>query len=319
MRRADPVIVLGTDRSGTSLVADIVRRWGAYAGPADQLMPADESNEQGYWELRSLQGFLDELLERATQLARRHTRTDESSSVGSIWEPHTRSSMRSLARDSELRGRANDLVEEMSRPGTPWFWKEPLLCHALPFWEQLWHHPTYLVTVRNPFDSARSYQQYNLPSGLAGGVSLIGYGLIRWQAMMVPVLRSLGESSRTLFVSYEGLLASPTEQCERVDDFLSHCFEDLPGSDGGVERMAGAINPRLHHQRSNEHSLGECGKASEQQLQLYDLLVRLSNDERPPIEPRAYDIDGCAAEYLTFVDAFFALFGARKCDYSLLR
>ena len=32
---SQPIIVLGVERSGTSVGAEMVHRWGAYAGPPD--------------------------------------------------------------------------------------------------------------------------------------------------------------------------------------------------------------------------------------------------------------------------------------------
>ena len=32
-----PIIVLGVERSGTSVVAEMVHRWGAYAGPSREV------------------------------------------------------------------------------------------------------------------------------------------------------------------------------------------------------------------------------------------------------------------------------------------
>ena len=32
-----PIIVLGAERSGTSVVVEMVYRWGAYAGPSEKL------------------------------------------------------------------------------------------------------------------------------------------------------------------------------------------------------------------------------------------------------------------------------------------
>ena len=36
-----PIIVVGAERSGTSVVAEMVYRWGAYAGPSEKLHKAD--------------------------------------------------------------------------------------------------------------------------------------------------------------------------------------------------------------------------------------------------------------------------------------
>ena len=47
---ADSIIVLGVERSGTSVVAEMIHRWGAYAGDQEKLHKADVHAPRGYWE-----------------------------------------------------------------------------------------------------------------------------------------------------------------------------------------------------------------------------------------------------------------------------
>ncbi len=56
-----PIIVLGVERSGTSVVAEMVHRWGAYAGPPEKLHKADAHAPRGYWEFLPLWDLLAEL------------------------------------------------------------------------------------------------------------------------------------------------------------------------------------------------------------------------------------------------------------------
>ena len=56
-----PIIVLGVERSGTSVVAEMVHRWGAYAGASETLHEADAHAPRGYWEFLPLWDLLAEL------------------------------------------------------------------------------------------------------------------------------------------------------------------------------------------------------------------------------------------------------------------
>lgn len=56
-----PIIVLGAERSGTSVVAEMVHRWGAYAGPSEKLHKADAHAPREYWEFLPLWDLLAEL------------------------------------------------------------------------------------------------------------------------------------------------------------------------------------------------------------------------------------------------------------------
>ena len=59
------IIVLGIMRSGTSLTAELVRLWGAYAGTESELWKSDASDPRGYgyMEYIPLQNLNDELLD----------------------------------------------------------------------------------------------------------------------------------------------------------------------------------------------------------------------------------------------------------------
>ena len=59
--RCRPIVVLGAERSGTSMVAEMVRHWGAYAGEPENLRKGDEHNPRGYWEYTPVWDFLVEL------------------------------------------------------------------------------------------------------------------------------------------------------------------------------------------------------------------------------------------------------------------
>ena len=48
------IIVLGVMRSGTSLTADLIRLWGAYAGRQEELWTSDASDPRGYYVLLHL-------------------------------------------------------------------------------------------------------------------------------------------------------------------------------------------------------------------------------------------------------------------------
>ena len=147
-----PIIVLGVERSGTSVAAEMIHRWGAYAGEADKLHEADEHAPRGYWEFLPLWEFLAEL--------------GEFSSGASWWDPNFPKRMKDKASDPKYRRKALELLGEMHRDGHPWFWKDPALCHFLPFWKRLWGDPVYVITVRHPLDTAVSWQRFIMPPEL---------------------------------------------------------------------------------------------------------------------------------------------------------
>ena len=56
-----PVIVLGAERSGTSMCAEMVHAWGAYAGDLADLPEPDDLNPRGRWEYLPLWDLLAEI------------------------------------------------------------------------------------------------------------------------------------------------------------------------------------------------------------------------------------------------------------------
>jgi hypothetical protein len=56
-----PVIVLGAERSDTSVCAEMVHAWGAYTGAPGELAAADELNPRGRWEYLPLWELLAEV------------------------------------------------------------------------------------------------------------------------------------------------------------------------------------------------------------------------------------------------------------------
>ena len=133
-----PIIVLGVERSGTSVVAEMVHRWGAYAGPVEKLHEADAHAPRGYWEFLPLWDLLAELGEF---------------DAGATWWDHDfQQRTKKKAADPALRKKTTELITEMNKGG-PWFWKDPALSHFLPFWKQIWGDAIYIITVRNPLDT----------------------------------------------------------------------------------------------------------------------------------------------------------------------
>jgi len=112
------ILVLGMHRSGTSLVAQLIGRWGAYSG--DKLMAANEFNQDGYWEYIPLVNFHLKLLKF----------------TNNTWyapaQEYIVDDLLSLFGDE-----ARSLVNKMDHAGRVWFWKDPRLILFLDFWTKI--------------------------------------------------------------------------------------------------------------------------------------------------------------------------------------
>lgn len=267
------IIVLGMHRSGTSLTAELVSRWGAYGSPRD-LIPPGRWNRRGYWEYAPLVRFNDCLLQ----------------AVDSKWNvpPPVESAPRlsRLARRGEYRREGLELLRRMRSAGRPWFWKDPRLAILLPFWRELWKQVTYVVVIRDPLHIAASLlERDRLP---------VSASLLLWQRYMLDILRETHAHRSTLFLDYDTLLDRAAES-ERLAKFL--------GSRPDARRpMQPAVDRTLRHHR---HKAGTDRSAlTESQAELADMLQGLAAGRRRPPPSK---LAACAAapgwrEYLIVLD-----------------
>ena len=224
------IIVLGMHRSGTSVLANLVRSWGAYAAER-ALVPADRFNQAGYWEYEPLVQFNQALL-RAVESEEMLPPLDEQAET-----------LTALSASGDYRERALGLIAAMDAGGSCWVWKDPRLAVLLPFWQPLWGRAIYVVAVRHPCEVARSlHEREFLP---------LSAGLLVWQRHVGEILARTAGASR-LFVSYERLLADPPSQCARLCRFLRAATGTIAAAADPreqIERMASAIDPAIRHQR----------------------------------------------------------------------
>ena len=291
--RKRPLFVLGVDRSGTSLVSELLFRWGAHPGDPDRLPQGDAGNPQGYWEYQPIQDFVAELV----------------NSVGcSLWDPAFKEAVRRQASDLALRARALELAAEMESPGLPWFWKEPEFVLTLPFWVELFPDAVYLITLRNPHDSALSYKKFYLPAMLEDKVRLTAYFFLRWQHFMVSIFEELKHYRPKLLVQYEELVSHPHEQCDRICRFLAAEYGDaVPSGRGGVDQMTEAISPRLWRNNGGLPFAAAPG-ASAAQKDLYAYLASHAEGGLEGFDPAHYPFPECFAEYMSNMAVFKWLF-----------
>jgi hypothetical protein len=243
-------------RSGTSVAAELLQRWGAY-GKEEALIRRDIWNERGYWEYAPLVEFNEDLLR----------------AVNSSWHippgDSGRPLLAALAQDAWFRERALRLLEEMQAAGLPWFWKDPRLSILLPFWKQVWGNVLYVVPVRDPIDIALSLQRRD-------GFS-VSRSLLVWQRYMSEILLDRDAPRAALFLSYERLLADGIGECARLTRFLEERLAiQSPDPAQRAEVMAGAIVPEL---RKNQTPVGfaQSPIATPAQKALYGMLEGLAS------------------------------------------
>lgn len=286
------IIVLGMPRGGTSLLADMVRRWGAEAGPEHDLLQADQWNPQGYWEYVPLKRLNDELL----------------ASVGANERvpPSNPALLEDKATDPYFEQKALALIAQMRASGNIWFWKDPRLAILLPFWKKLWQDVVYIVSVRHPLETIQS-QQKMASAILPSDHVPISAGLLYWQYFMLTLLQNIESSPRKLFIAYDQLIQHPTAECERLCAFLDQQCGITADPEHRIEAMNQAVNGTLRHYQTSA-ALLEAPTATQEQKDLYRLLRRKIENPAEPLHPADFPLYAGWHDYLRIIDMLLLSF-----------
>ncbi|HEX2831553.1 MAG TPA: sulfotransferase [Thermoanaerobaculia bacterium] len=183
---AQPIVVLGMHRSGTSLITEIVRALGAYAGEPGELAVADMFNPTGYWEHRDAVAIDTELLE----------------TLGANWSDRIVNadvSRLSRAQHDEALARIQTVVASLQQGG-PFVLKDPRMSLLFPLWREALGAPVCILAWRHPLAVARSLTTRDKQR--------IRISLAAWEHHYRTILRDTAGLPR-LLVSYEELLAEP--------------------------------------------------------------------------------------------------------------
>ena len=279
-----PIIVLGVERSGTSVVAEMVHRWGAYAGASETLHEADAHAPRGYWEFLPLWDLLAELGDFAS---------------GATWWDHDfQQRIEDKAADPVYRTKATKLMSQMHKGG-PWFWKDPALSHFLPFWKQIWGDAIYIITVRNPLDTAVSWQKFIMPSNVKVCISFVAMNLLRWQHMMTLILQHTEDAQHRLFLGYEDIMRKPRVHAERLAGFLNSKFENRISP---IQAMVEAVDPQLWR-NDCRMPFDQVPEATESQKALYSFARQKIKNPLEPFDITKYPLPPGYLEFLNIQEA----------------
>ncbi len=287
------IIVLGPMRSGTSLTAELIRRWGAYSGGEENLWKSDFGDRRGYgyMEYIPLQELNDELLDHNDRV------------------PPTKEAMEEKAADPVFRRKALELLQRMDQEAlqnhsNAWVWKDARIPLTLPFWTRLWGDPAFVVTVRHPADMA-------LSSARTEGISEENFpfsaAFLYWQFCMLSILTYTRESKFKFFISYEDLINEPLYQCGRLAAYLG-MLSDIPAEDA-KDRLTVMTQHVEARQRHHKHgrSLAEMSQATREQRALYDFLRVKTLYAEEPFQESDFALYPGWKEYLQVIDATFDL------------
>lgn len=246
------IIVTGIYRSGTSLTAKLIHRWGAYVGREDDIF----QDEYGYLEHLALQKLNDELL-------------NDNSRV-----PTPVDLMLEKAQDPVLQERALKILDAMDEEAeqngaTSWVWKDPRLPLVLPFWGSVWDDVIYVIPVRHPVETILSAASMD---GLAPEDVPLSAGFAYWHFCMLNVITCAENSQRKHFIAYDQLLQDPQRECTRLCHFLDdQCGIPPNEASQRINSMTSQIAADQHHFQ-HPVPLAEIETATKEQRALYNFL-----------------------------------------------
>ena len=282
--KSHPIIVLGVERSGTSVVAEMLHKWGAYAGPLEKLHKADTHAPRGYWEYEPLWDLLAEL--------------GDFDAGGTWWDSNFQRRMSEKAADPVYKQKATELMAGMYQ-GDPWFWKDPALSHFLPFWKQIWGDAVYIITVRNPLDTAASWQKFIMPPNVETRISFIPMNLLRWQHMMVLILQHTEDVQHRLFLGYEDIICDPRRQAEKLVDFLDARFGERGSR---IQAMVDVVEPKLWRNDCGV-SFEQSSEATPEQKALYTFVRQKIDNTFEGFDVAKYPLPPGYLEFLNVQEA----------------
>ena len=253
-----PVCIGGMHRSGTSMVANLLRLCGLHLGPETDMLPAAADNPEGFWENVNFKSLNDEILQALGGSF------DAPPALPPGW--HEREILDPIREKAEAVLRA--LVS-----GEPSGWKDPRNSLTLPFWLSLLPQMKVIICLRHPLDVALSERRRfeRLYASQRPAVSALPLYLTAWKVYdrvagslairprLVPsyrhcftlwklynqeILASACPESR-LITHYDRYFVDPAGELRRVLNFLN-----MRVPEGQIEKSCSAILPGLRHNRS---------------------------------------------------------------------
>ncbi len=232
------IFVLGMHRSGTSAVTSVLVRMGAYPGPEQQSIGANEENPKGFYERRDV---VDLDVEAFT-------------AIGADWHRVTGFDLE-RRRDEQRQdhaARIDTIVSELDGH-RPWVLKDPRMCFTLPIWLAACDRPVVVFAHRCPIEVADSLRVRN------DFAHVVGIAL--WEAYTVEALRNCRDVP-VVPVSYADLVSDPRTTTARLRrDLADLGVESLRSLDAGD--LDDIIDRDLYRNRADHRDPAEFMNATQ--------------------------------------------------------
>lgn len=215
------IFVIGMHRSGTSMIAGVLKHLGVHFGAEPDMLPANSSNEFGYFEHQRVLA-LNDALARTNKISWRTLPSLDLSAQ--------------IAGQDEYSAGVRDLASELDRHA-PWGIKDPRLSFLLPFWRAHAGRAHVVLCIRKPEAVARSLARRN---GLSHA-----YGAALWELYTLAALRNSEKLPRTI-IAYEDCLVDPGSVVSTLVAKVEE-WEGIRPNSAQIEAALRQIRPELDH------------------------------------------------------------------------
>jgi len=257
---AHVVVILGMARSGTSAIARGLKALGVELG--DKLTPPSERwNPKGFFEDTDIVYKINRGVLYALDY--------QWMSMNLVDKLHEHSSAL-----QDLKASAISLVRQRMLSTHYWGFKDPRTAKIIPFWQEVFAalnlRDSYVIALRNPLASARSYQSLS-------GCDL-EEALLLWLMHLIPAVDGTQNKTRVV-VSYDLLMQDPQLQLNRIKLGLN--LPDLADS-AEIDIYANEfLDKKLNHFEAHIDELKSHPATAVVPLciKVYELLLQVANDE----------------------------------------
>lgn len=213
-------LVMGSGRSGTSLVSGILNRAGYYMG--DNLMPATRANPKGFFESFDIEQINEDILRKSAQ------------PTPSFLEPHPGTALAQgqlwLARVGRATPIESDdgidrrIKREVS--SEPFCFKDPRFSYTLPVWRpHLPENTMFLCVFRHPGATSQSILTQIGGSPLLNHLKFTLEDTLQiWEAMYSHILEIHRDEGNWLFLHYNQLFDSAV--LDRIHEFTGAAVDE---------------------------------------------------------------------------------------------
>lgn len=210
-------------RSGTSAVAQLISKWGAFMG--EDLMKPNEFNPDGFFEYNPLVSFHEKILQENNS---------------SWYAPPMGISDEYLI--ERYRDEALGLVADMDRAGKTWCWKDPRTAIFLDFWTKVLNGRDLIFIIVHR-DVSKISASLHLRDKLPGPLTV---GL--WEYHTLNIFKTAAGRNNYFIINYDQLVGNTQEEGRKLFQFLNQRIQE-PGKSFKDIRWNEIIREKLNRSR----------------------------------------------------------------------